>query len=661
MNLLITLAWLATLAQAPLPEPAIYELVAPPDIDGGLTDWDGVPHFPIPIRHGDAEPGGLAARARLGFDDKFLYLALEVPDDTLIFPERSWRFGDGFYLTVLMPGGGTASSSHISFGFSRVGDRLERVVVNRSGEYFPAVDLSDVRFAMNPSPADLPAPGAGPVLWDDDVVYEIAVPWSILAPANPLTDDSVTLNIVTVGSNGGPDRRFGMLAQDPDFDTERTPVRRGRTLPLRRMAAPAREEPHPALRTGDEAAMAIRLERPVLLVDDTTRVLLACRPLAADPGPIPVRLELVQDSRTVATADHVLGAAGDHVDGGVQQDGPGKIRRARVRLHPGGAARTGPATLTATAAAGGPRAEVNVFLVDRDGLLALARELEAMEADPSVPSRLRASVPSPLLRLMEVLEFADQAPANAPLARPAEWTAELTALAHGFRQGRAAVPRTPGLHRVAHRSALDGTIQPYTVHLPDGYRPDQPDGYPVLVALHGSGVDERGTARSAGSAAAEEDWIVVAPRGRGLSDWYVGDAETDLMEALDHAALTLPVDRDRSYVAGFSMGGYGAWRLALRQGQRFRAAAVLAGAPCPPEDRGGECIADLLASVDDTAVPPILVVHGSLDRAVPVADVRALVERARSVTAVDYREFPDAGHGDVHWWSLAVRWLADRP
>jgi hypothetical protein len=55
-----------------------------------------------------------------------------VPADTLGYPEQSWRFGDGLYLTVIMPDGGDASASHISVGFSHVGDRLEGVVVNRS-------------------------------------------------------------------------------------------------------------------------------------------------------------------------------------------------------------------------------------------------------------------------------------------------------------------------------------------------------------------------------------------------------------------------------------------------------------------------------------------------------------------------------------------------
>jgi pimeloyl-ACP methyl ester carboxylesterase len=148
-------------------------------------------------------------------------------------------------------------------------------------------------------------------------------------------------------------------------------------------------------------------------------------------------------------------------------------------------------------------------------------------------------------------------------------------------------------------------------------------------------------------------------RSSGLSDWYVGDAGTDVMEALDHAIGTLPIDPDRVHLAGFSMGGYGTWRLALRNGHRFRAAVVLAGAPCAPASAGGECVAELLEEAADS-VPPLLVVHGVNDQAVPIDGVRPLVEKAGAVTDVTYREIPDAGHGAPSWWDMALEWLAAR-
>jgi predicted esterase len=617
--------------------PAIHEVAAPMTVDGELADWAAVPWFSVPFR-GETEAGVPAARARLAYDGRYLYLALEVHADTLVFPERSWRFGDGFYLTVLMPGGGAASASHISFGFSRVGDRLERVVVNRSGEYFPGVDVGGVLLAMSPDPEALPAAGGGPVAWGGDVVYEAAIPWPLLAPANPLADDSMALNIVTVHRGVRPERRFGMLAEDPDFDTERTPVRRGRSLPLVRQPAPR------------AAAVVARLARPVIALGDTADVTIAYRSAAAAASarvesPARVQVELVQAGTVVASAHMPVTA------------GPG-VQRGVAPLSPDRAATTGPATLRVLGP-GAAALESEVFLASHADLAALELELERMASDPAAAPRLRASVPAAAVRLEWIKEFVAGAPSNAPVDGVRGWWSELESLSDGLRRGEAAVPRSAGAHRVAHRSALDGSLQPYSVHLPDDFDPDRPGGYPVLVALHGSGVAERGTARVAGRAAAGMGWIVVAPKGRGVSDWYVGPAETDVMEALDHAIATLPIDPDRVHLAGFSMGGYGAWRLALRHGHRFRGVAVLAGAPCAPAPAGGECVIDLLEEAADS-VPPLLVVHGVNDQAVVIDGVRRLVERAGALTDVEYRELDHAGHGGPAWWDMALDWLAAR-
>ncbi len=620
-----------------------------------LDDWAGIPAFEVPVRD-DAVGADPPARARLGWDREHLYLALEVPDDSLRFPERSWRYGDGFYLTVLMPGGGEASAEHISFGFSRVGDRLERVVVNRSGEYFPQVSVSEVRFAMRPTPEDLPVPGAGPVTAPGPVRYEAAVPWSLLMPAHPLVTESVAINIVTVDSDGG-ERRFGMLAPDPGFDTERTPVRRGRLLPVLRRPGSA----VPALVVMPASAVASLAEPPTVRV--ATR-----QPTASTSGAGPttgprIRLELLQGPTVVAAA---------LVE---PEQGSGGIRRALARLEPGPEAGTGPARLMAHWEGTDETVEGELFLVDRPELRSLATELEAIETDPAESESRREAVASAMLRLHRLAELPDRAPSNAALEEPARWWDEARSMVDALRSGGTGLPRTGGIHRLAHRSRLDGTLQPYSVQLPDDYDPHSPAPYPVLVALHGSGVDERGTLRTAGSVAAPRGWIVLAPRGRGLSDWYLGPAETDVLEALASVSRIFPIDTGRVALAGFSMGGYGAWRLGLRHGSRFHAVAILSGGACPPPPVDGPCVAEVLDRMTEGrdrlgegpdrvagapsvgAVPPLLVVHGTLDQAVPVEDVRPLIEAARAVTTVEYREVTDAGHGQSGWWRWAVEWL----
>ena len=111
----------------------------------------------------------------------------------------------------------------------------------------------------------------------------------------------------------------------------------------------------------------------------------------------------------------------------------------------------------------------------------------------------------------------------------------------------------------------------------------------------------------------------------GRYTWEGGEAETEAW----FDALEWP--RARVAVGGWSQGASTAYRLALR---------------------GGEPLAGLLALgawlPDDVAphapFPPVVVAHGREDEVVPVADVRAGVERLRAAGAqVRYLE-TDIGH-----------------
>lgn len=612
--------------------PGIAEIAAPA-IDGRLDDaWQAVPALPLETRAGDT-----LGHVRLAYDSSALYAVVAVPDDTLTFPERSWRFGDGFYLTVLMPGTGAASDQHVSLGLSRVGGRLETTVVNRSGQYFPRHPLHGVRLAASPDPRSTPELSAGANPWGRDIVYEVAVPWSVLAPADPLTVDSLAVNVVAVDRDGGTARRFGMLTPDPAFDTERTPVRRGRMLPLVRRGPVA------------SARLGLRVDAPIVRAGTQLDITLAVRwpsgsaghgsDAAASGTPASGRLtvELVRGGSAVATGEATVPRHG--------------LQRVRIPMAVGDIG-TGPVVLGARLD-GGPAAKDTLFVVEDAELAAVRRRLESVPAgSPSA-----AAVPTVLLRLQELGAFAATAAANTPIGPAAKAWDELRELADELAAGSVALLRTPGLHRLAHRSGVDGSIQPYSVYLPGGLRADS--ARPLLLVLHGSGVTEAGTIRAAGPAGADRGWIVVAPRGRGLSDWYVGPAEADVLEALAHARSLYPVDPDRVLVAGFSMGGYGSWRLLARHASRFRAGAVLAGAACPPESTGGRCVDALLADRPaDAPRPSVLVVHGARDHAVPVDAARGIIERLEAVGwPHEYLEIDDAGHGGPGWWMRALDWL----
>ncbi len=138
----------------------------------------------------------------------------------------------------------------------------------------------------------------------------------------------------------------------------------------------------------------------------------------------------------------------------------------------------------------------------------------------------------------------------------------------------------------------------YTVYLPEDYK-DSDLKYPVVYLLHGNGGNER-------------DWLVNGKIENTLdrlisfgeippviavtpdvgTGWYVDRKEKfesafikDLLPEIDGRFRTVPY-RSGRFLAGFSMGGYGALRFAFLYPELFSAAGLINPAiyaPEPPE------------------------------------------------------------------------------
>lgn len=141
---------------------------------------------------------------------------------------------------------------------------------------------------------------------------------------------------------------------------------------------------------------------------------------------------------------------------------------------------------------------------------------------------------------------------------------------------------------------LGGSIKAL-IYRPDGVPPAA--GWPVVYLLHGLGGDETSW-RDLGHIQPTLDEMmgkgVIAPAlvvmpGAGPAGWYVdstdvggpGNSETAVVSDLRTAIESIyPVRKDMGgrAIAGLSMGGYGALRLALAHPDLFVAAASLSGA-----------------------------------------------------------------------------------
>jgi pimeloyl-ACP methyl ester carboxylesterase len=139
---------------------------------------------------------------------------------------------------------------------------------------------------------------------------------------------------------------------------------------------------------------------------------------------------------------------------------------------------------------------------------------------------------------------------------------------------------TPGL---AQESGREGLFQHYGLYLPTAIVEARESGevLPLQLWLHWRG----GNAHSAGAMTPgvfrhfgeDRDGIVVSPRGRGTSTWYVSRGHADVLEVLDDVEATQPTDPDRVYLSGHSMGGYGSYLFAVLYPDRFAATLPVAG------------------------------------------------------------------------------------
>lgn len=142
---------------------------------------------------------------------------------------------------------------------------------------------------------------------------------------------------------------------------------------------------------------------------------------------------------------------------------------------------------------------------------------------------------------------------------------------------------TPGRRIHGFRSAMDGSIQPYGLRIPASYDGTKP--VRLYVWLHGR--DARNT--EAGfidrfqrpnrnhSNPADEQQIQLDLYGRwnGMAWHWTG--ETDIFEGIAEVKRRYKIDPQRIVLRGFSMGGCGAWHIAMHHPGTFAAAEIGAG------------------------------------------------------------------------------------
>jgi predicted peptidase len=187
----------------------------------------------------------------------------------------------------------------------------------------------------------------------------------------------------------------------------------------------------------------------------------------------------------------------------------------------------------------------------------------------------------------------------------------------------------------------------YLLYLPADYAADSGKRWPLIFFLHGAG--ERGTnvwmvakhgPAKVDTRTTDFPFIVVSPLCPDGQIW-----SKDLLFALlDNVEKNYAVDTHRVYLTGLSMGGFGAWDLALDQPEKFAAVAPISG--------GGETILITLAQFYDPVKLaqlkslPIWAFHGGKDPVVATAESEHMVNALKQIGCMNVQLtiYPEAKH-----------------
>ncbi|MDO4551515.1 MAG: alpha/beta hydrolase-fold protein [Planctomycetia bacterium] len=207
------------------------------------------------------------------------------------------------------------------------------------------------------------------------------------------------------------------------------------------------------------------------------------------------------------------------------------------------------------------------------------------------------------------------------------------------------------------------------------YSPSVKEGekYPLIIFLHGAG--ERGNDNT--SQLRHDEWMrflfsedaqpsyVIAPQCPKKMKWCNvswGNQNTHTTPEVPSAPLrmvhelvqnmlkTYPIDENRVYITGISMGGYGTFDYLIRWGNEVAAAVPICG--------GADNAA--LKEAAPLHALPIWIFHGSADPVVPVSRSRNAATALKDNPKMKYTEMPEIAH-DV--WTPAydheelVKWL----
>ena len=589
--LVLGLAGLLTTSAQPQSEKLLVPFLESAPVIDGRPD-SSVLSLPVQkfgfTENGDSSNTPPEASFRIAYGTGFLYVCAEVVSDSLVFRDRGYQNGDGMVVVIgkPMPGGAPSREFYV-LGFTAQQEGAPSW--QKKFIWYRNVDLSMSRLQE----AEFCAARG-----NKKVTFECLIPWSEVYPYHPWLSESIGFNLMVVKGMPDSERMFYYFTADGHIQSEQSP----RILAGMEFASPrinAGVQSYAVLsRNNIRTGETVKIRMASCFSKEFKRAFRIGLFSGEHERISGTNLEQKMD-KTVTVTEKELGWTSLLQPGGFMIEWYSLTGNDRGSLGLTVLPQASPSDLLAKLEARKKSLSRGSYTTLKFMILDAAESLDKLK-----PSETSYSL---RLQFVEILRILDS-PEDVLAART-------------------------GVFRRAFLSAVDSTYRPYSIKVPKGLQAGKK--YPLIVFLHGSGQDDRDLSGT-GLRTLDTGYLVIAPNGRGTSNFYTADhAQEDIEEAVEDAIRNYPVDTSRIVLTGFSMGGYGVYRTFFEHPSRYRALAVFSGPPRILWESSAKGQPDFLE--DRYLIPfkgmPMFVFHGSLDRNVQVESTRITVEKLKKLGA----------------------------
>ncbi|MHA1187326.1 MAG: alpha/beta fold hydrolase [Candidatus Heimdallarchaeota archaeon] len=554
------------------------------------------------------------AYVALTFDDDNFKIKAEVHDTHFLDGNRAWRYGDGFFMNFTMPEGNEikdciSTERFYGLGFSMENGKPSGVLVNHNGTYYLGKsDKLSVEIAI-----------------DNDkmvAIYEISIPFSFLKPFNPIVDEISGFYIRYISQDKERDSRIKIqLIDDIHADSEMTNHRR--FVPVTYSFSK------------DSSFKFAGMVNNRLAMKDNLKIDLHYYSTKEEEENLSIQLDNSENEIVLEMSETIKIKKGKHKfseEINLDDLKPG-LYQLKVKIKD--------KTWTETF--------YKYSKIKSEEISNEIKNLEQMEATPLIES----SINTIKYKLQEIDSFISKFHYRENPEFIDSTFKEIDSMVKACQKDKSIFKKS-GYVLSAFNSPADDTLQPYSLSLPENFDPEKE--YYLMVGLHGSGVDEVGFIRFMGRNLAEMEatnLILVGPRGRHLSDYYTGQTEKDVVDMLNVVKKLFKIKK--TIIFGFSMGGYGCWRMSLKYPELFEAAIIVAGMPyfgSKPEN-------DMRTFAEKSNNIDYLVIHSEDDRSVSIEETDEFIEILKGKNfAVQYERLSGMDHGNMDYGELVGMWLA---